>query len=491
MPRHTPRSRPVRLLGWGLLGLFALLFGLLLLTPLWPERSLNAWLDEALSDYTGMQADIQGARLQWLPRPRLRTGESRLTGDLDDDDAPGLRARAASVTLSWRSLLRGQVAIQRLELEAPVLILHRDRDGALFPDPRDWRDPDAAPGHIRLGQLTVDDGTLIFRDAGRAPLVLEGFSLTLDDLRRPAPPEDGTPFHGLHLKAEAAIDRLHYGDLLIADTALTLDGDDGTLTSSDLAMTWLHSRGQATFRLALGAQPAQLSLTLELPDLQAEAIPEAWRAGQSLRGIGRVSLTLDAQGASNAWPGGWPESLDGALLLEGRDIHLEGFDLDEELSRYRRTQRFNLTDVGAVLLAGPAGLAATKGGEFARLLDRADGDTTLTRVHSHWTLEDGVATAADVALATTRNRVAARGQVDFGARELRDLEVAVVNQEGCAVIRQRVYGSFDDPQVNEPSIIDALLGAPLDLLDQGLGLLRISSSDCDAFYDGEVAAPEE
>lgn len=491
MPRQTARLRPGRLLGLAIAVLFALLIALLLLVPLWPERPLNNRLSHVLSDYTGLQTDIQGARLQLLPRPGLRLGESRLSTDLEQDEAPGLHLQGAKLDLGWRSLLRGQVAIRRLDMDTPVLTLHRDPDGTLHPDPRHWRDPDAEPGSVQLGRLTLNDGTLRWQDADRPVLTLDGVALTLQSLRRPSPPDEDHPFYGLHFDADVQIARLRYDALVIADLAATIEADEGTLTSSDLALTWLESRGQADVSLALAEPPARLSLKLEFPDLQAEALPEAWRAGQSIQGTGQAALTLEAQGAHNAWPGGWPESLAGELLLQGEDLHIEGFDLDEELSRYRRTQRFNLTDVGAVLLAGPAGLAATKGGEFARLLERADGDTTLKRVHSHWTLEAGVAEATDVALATERNRVAARGAVDFGERMLRDLEVAVVNQDGCAVIRQRVDGPFDDPQVNEPSIIDALLGAPLDLLDQGLGLLRIASSDCDAFYDGVVEAPDE
>ena len=146
--------------------------------------------------------------------------------------------------------------------------------------------------------------------------------------------------------------------------------------------------------------------------------------------------------------------------------------------------------MGAALLAGPIGLAATKGREFARLLDRADGDTTLERLYSRWTIEDGVATATDVALATERNRVAARGALDFPERTFRDMEVAVINHDGCSLIRQRVRGDFDAPRVSDPNIINALLGAPLELLQRGLDLLPLPQEDCEVFYDGEVTPPD-
>jgi len=49
------------------------------------------------------------------------------------------------------------------------------------------------------------------------------------------------------------------------------------------------------------------------------------------------------------------ESMDGFINLEGYDLILYGFDVDDVLKKFEKSQRFNLIDVGALFLAGPVG----------------------------------------------------------------------------------------------------------------------------------------
>ena len=46
----------------------------------------------------------------------------------------------------------------------------------------------------------------------------------------------------------------------------------------------------------------------------------------------------------------------------------DGIDLDDILQRYNRSQKFNLTDVSAFMIAGPFGAVVTKGSDFTSLI---------------------------------------------------------------------------------------------------------------------------
>ena len=88
-------------------------------------------------------------------------------------------------------------------------------------------------------------------------------------------------------------------------------------------------------------------------------------------------------------------------------------------------------DVAALLLAGPAGLAVTKGYNFASNFQESEGRSEIRALVSDWKVERGVAQAQDVAMATKQNRVALKGGLDFVNERFVDVTVALIDTKGC------------------------------------------------------------
>jgi AsmA protein len=191
----------------------------------------------------------------------------------------------------------------------------------------------------------------------------------------------------------------------------------------------------------------------------------------TLRGTPKVPLMRTANGQAS---------------LRGTDLELEIGDLDKELSRYESTQSFNLLDLGAFFLAGPLGVAVTKGYDYARILKRAPGATNIRSLISRWQVEEGVAHAQDVALATPANRIAMHGSIDFVAHTYEDVTVALLSPQGCARVEQKIHGSFDNPVIDRPSVISTLTGPVHHLIDNSKSLL---GAKCPVFYSGSVPSP--
>ena len=105
-------------------------------------------------------------------------------------------------------------------------------------------------------------------------------------------------------------------------------------------------------------------------------------------------------------------SASGQVSLRGRDLVLHGVDLDETIARFESSQSFQLVDLGAVFIAGPFGMLATQGYRFGSLAMSPEGESEVRALVSDWTIDNGVATARDVALATDRHRIAARGECE-------------------------------------------------------------------------------
>ena len=489
-PPVTRRPLPI-----ALLLLCAALATVLLLataaTLFWPADHLRSSLASLASERLGTPVSIDGeAQLRLWPRPTLRVSDVTLGRDSEDERAS--RLAAGHVSLRWLPLLRGKAVPTSVYLDTPVLHLVKDETGVLNIDPRkeDPSKEDANPAQkLHIGDLRIRQGELSWHDQARdqrASITALDLSLSALQWRRA---EDGAhPLSRLDLSADVRAETVRYNALSLSDIALRLTVDDGALHSDDWQMSFLDSEGTAEADMDFSSSPAHWALALQFDALQAAALPKEWLPAEGASGSAALTLSLTSQGNETE---ALLQHLDGELRLSGRDLVLRGMDLDQELARFQRTQRFSLVDAGAFLFAGPAGLAATKGSEFVRLLDRVDGDTPVTHLLLDWTVEDGIARARDVAMATERNRVALKADLDLPARSIRDAAVAVINQDGCAVIQQRIHGSFDAPAIEEPDIVDALLGAPLALLQRGLDVLSIEREDCDRFYQGEVSAPTQ
>ena len=181
-------------------------------------------------------------------------------------------------------------------------------------------------------------------------------------------------------------------------------------------------------------------------------------------------------------------SATGVMTLSGNNLTLNGVNLDAELPKFASSQDFNLLDLGAVLFAGPVGLAVTKGYELTSLTQRADGNTPIRTAVSKWKIDKGVAYAQDVALVTPQNRLALQGGLDFVDKEYRDVVVALVNEYGCATVRQKISGPFNNPAVDKSHFLIPL-GAVVRLIEKTKSLLT-GREKCEAFYNGTLPPPK-
>ena len=69
----------------------------------------------------------------------------------------------------------------------------------------------------------------------------------------------------------------------------------------------------------------------------------------------------------------------GKISMQGRHLTLVGNDLDGALSGFDSSQNFNLVDLGAVFLAGPVGLAVTRGYQVFRPFRGSGRNTSTSR----------------------------------------------------------------------------------------------------------------
>jgi len=240
--------------------------------------------------------------------------------------------------------------------------------------------------------------------------------------------------------------------------------------------------GSGAYTLAPFAELPHYKLIYEVDGFEASELLAALKTDTVLSGTMDILIDLSMEGRDKE---ALLNSLEGYLSLYGRDLLLYGIDLDEVIKKFRRSQHFNLVDLGAVMFAGPAGLALTKGGSYAAMLVTNFGDTShVTEMVSDWEFKEGTILLRDVAFATEESRVAAKGWLDFQKDSL-DISFAVLDKKGCNVIGQDLYGSTGNPEKSRIQLISTLLAPVTNLLDLTLGI------DCEPFYEGRIKHPEK
>jgi len=267
----------------------------------------------------------------------------------------------------------------------------------------------------------------------------------------------------------------------IEDLSYNIDITDGVFHMSTEKSKLFDKEGAGVYTFAPFAEIPYFKVKYINEGLEVTELLTAFKTDTVLSGTIDINMDISLAGRDREE---LLTSLNGELNLYGKDLLLYGIDLDEVIKKFKRSQNFNLVDLGAVMFAGPAGLALTKGGNFAAVLVTNFGDTShVTEIVSDWKFENGTILLRDVAFATEESRVAARGWLDFQKDSL-DISVAVLDKKGCNIISQDLYGSTEDPEKSKIKLISTLLAPVTNLLEVALGI------NCEPFYEGRIKHPE-
>jgi uncharacterized protein involved in outer membrane biogenesis len=392
-------------------------------------------------------------------------------------------ASAAEVDLGIEllPLLHKELQTDRIELKRLTLAIERDSDGRLNIDALSEAKGRLPP--LQLARVLVSDATLAYADKQSG----KGFEATgcnLDVSRlRLAAGERSDLLKNLSLAAKLACAQIRTKDSAASDLRLSVAGEGGILRFDPVTMQLFGGHGSGDVRADFTGSVPIYQVRYRLTQFRLEEFYKVLSPKPIVEGSMDFSATLSLRGKTTA---AQLPTTAGVVSLHGDNLKLAIGDLDEKLSRYESSQSFNLIDVGAFFFAGPLGLAVTKGYNFARTFQGAEGTTTIRTLVSEWQVEHGVAQAKDVAMATRANRIALQGGLDFVNGRYEELTVAVVDAKGCVKVQQKVHGQFLNPVVEKPSALGTLTGPTRTLLRQARSLL---GAKCAVFYAGSVTPP--
>jgi uncharacterized protein involved in outer membrane biogenesis len=474
-------SKPIKAITFAIGALVGLL--VLAAVALFLFLDVNAYkprFEAAVSGVMGMEVKVGGPlAIEFFPSMLVTLEDVHIR----NRGTEVVTAREARIGIYFVPLLKGQVRIGRVALEHPSISIERDADGTF-----NFERSGAARGplpNLNLEKVALSGGAFRYVDkqSGEgfeaADCSLDASGLQLSGRGRPG------IMKNLSVAAQLACGEVRAKNRAASDLKLSVAGQRGIFELKPLTLRAFAGQGSGNIRADYTGAVPRYQVRYSLSQFLVEEFLKQLSPEHLAEGPMDFSANLSMRGATmNELRG----TMAGELSLRGKNLILDGRDLDRQFARYESSQTFNLVDVGALFLAGPVGLAVTKGYNFASIFQGSGGRSEIRTVVSEWKVERGVAQSQDVAMATNKNRVALRGRLDFVNQRFDDVTVALIDAKGCVRAQQRIHGAFMKPVLEKPSALKSVTGPVVGLLKKVGNLFP--GGECDVFYAGSVASPK-
>jgi uncharacterized protein involved in outer membrane biogenesis len=462
----------------GLVGLFVIATAALLLFV--GPNVYKARLEATVSGALGMEVSIGGRlRIGFFPG-LLLTLENLRIRNLGVEVASASEAR---LQIDLLPLLRNEVRVEKIALQHLRINIEKDRDGRF-----DFETPEAAGAtlpDLNWSNVSLSDGTLVYADK-RLGEGFEAADCRLEAHRlRLAGGKRSDIMKNLFFSAQLSCGQVRNHGVTVSDLKFSAEANNGVFDLEPVTMRVFGTQGSGGIRVDFSGGVPLYHVRYSLPQFPIEEFFKTLSPKLVAAGRMDFSANLSMQGRTVKE---LRQTSKGQVSLGGKNLTLSGSDLDREFARFESSQSFNLVDVGAFFFAGPLGPLVTKGYNFASIFQGSGGSSEIRTLVSDWKVERGVARAQDVAMATKENRIALQGGLDFANDQFNDVTVALIDAKGCAKLRQKIRGTFDNPVVEKPSRLKSLGGPALRLLKKGNDLFR--GGQCEVFYNGSVVAPK-
>lgn len=390
-------------------------------------------------------------------------------------------AKEVRLGIEIMPLFRDEFRITNIALIQPKITIELDADGKYnFEQPRA---AGAKLSAVDLAEINLSGATLGYADRQTGGGVDAGdCDLNLHHLLLAGAGTD--IMKHVSFNAELRCGKVQSKDYAVTDLKLSAQARNGAVDLKSVTLGIFGGQGAGSGRADYSGADPLYRVRFSLRQFRVEALLKTQSPETIAAGTMDFSMDLSLKGKTAQ---ALKESASGEAALRGENLTLNGHDLDQEFSRFESSQNFSLVDVGAFLFAGPAGLAVTKGYDFANVLKGSGGVSHIATFVSHWKVENGVLHAQDVAMATDKHRMALLGGLDIGNARFVDVTLALLDHKGCAEVEQKISGPFVKPVVEQPNIFTSVAGPAIKLLKKGRKLLP--GGECDVVYTGTVAAP--
>ncbi len=448
-------------------------------------NKLKALLEEEFSYQLELNCEIRGdIKVRIIPGIKIKIYD--VVFDNGQEDI--LSGEQVNITIPFSFLFNEKVEINELELIRPKFHVWYDEGGksswALIglDETAGQADTNEFHYYIDLRRITVKQGLIHFTDKANGDTIVLGDIYITSDTMQFTGSQEGIDWGNSRFMGSLRAGHFRLNNFRFHNMSFFIKGQNQLINIYYASEEELQREDEGNIFLDIGSSPVHVTINHKMTGFRIEKLLKNLEMDTLFSGIMNFESSLSFNTGHDMF-----STFNGFINLEGYDLILYGYNIDNFLNKFEKSQRFTLIDIGALFVAGPVGPVVTKGYDFARLMVPSKQDTSyITGFKSYWEITNGVANASDVAFATLKNRLAAKGEIDFAHSEFNDFTFAVLNEYGCASISQKVNGSFADPKSKGVSKVGALLG-PVKNFFKGIFKKK---ENCPRFYEGAIQHPE-
>jgi AsmA protein len=288
--------------------------------------------------------------------------------------------------------------------------------------------------------------------------------------------------------AKTNIKKIVFNEFNIHNIKIDVNMKNAIVTMSNMKLSMYDSLATAKAKLNLNKKIPLLNIEADIPSFKLANFSKEYLKKDLLSGTVKVHKKLSLSlGDIKVIK----KTVNGVVLIDGKNVGVKGFDLDKILSKYKSVKSANPAELGLSLASG---FASGKG--VSGILGLGDGGTTLLkRVYVKINLAKGIAKLSDVAVATGKNRVAIKGKLDIVRERFLDVKLGVLNSKNCASFSQTIQGTFTKPKVKMDSLsVKSVVKMATSLLG-AFGIKtpqaqKKKDEKCKVFYNGMVKQPK-
>lgn len=340
---------------------------------------------------------------------------------------------------------------------------------------------------VNVAEVRLENSHVSFEDEeSESKAVLSNINLVAENISYEPSKE---PLKAVDFEGDLKISSISYNKYKITNMALKFGMKDALVDVSSMTYTLFGSHASGNAKADLSGKSPKVQFSQQIPKLGLQNFSKEILEKELFDG--ELGLELNLQATLDT-PEVLKKSLKGSVAFDGVGVGIAGYDLDKILTSYDKSQNIDMVDVGSFLLAGPLGFALSKSSDSANIYVGAkNGKTLLKHLHVKMDIADTKARLSDVAMATGKNRVAIKGDLDILKERFLDVKLGILDEKNCAKYAQTIQGTFAKPSIKiDENVVNSVVNIASSLLKKSQKIIvKDANKNCTPFYEGIVKQP--
>ena len=458
-------------------------------------------IEQKVYEATGKELKINGDIGLSLSPFGLSVKDIEIKNPKGFSSADMLKLNKVAVSLQIAPLLSKQLKVNYVKLKDLDLLVEKSKKGLLnlsvgkksaLKEKKSGEQTSKEEGKlpmVNVGKVLLENVNIKYIDhQAKSRADVNALNLTVNDITLNG---DKDILKALSLKGLLKIASIKYDKYKLKNISAHFKFANKTVTIDPMQLTTFNSTAKGKLIYKIDNKNPKTIVGLNIGKLNLVALSKEFIKSKkiSLDGYAKTDIRLSMVGST---PKRIKRTLNGDIFVEGNNFGIKGVDLNKVIKSLDDAKSINKKDVAGFLLAGPVGLALSKGVSGGKMLSGFEGGTTAVKkmvIKTH--IKNGIVSLNDVAMKIGHNIIAAKGTINLYKERLK-LKVGILGSNKCLKISEDIGGTFTKPKYSTKALTSGVVKNTVSSLLGGLGGIMPNNSSkkqkpqCKSFYNGSI-----